>query len=100
MGLKEDLVKNDIIILIVPKKDVSDKLVEVNQLAKTNSKVSVMVLNKANLDNMGFCKYCHNVISQVRIAGLKGIFICVKEDFNQQIIEDLKMFADKVKEVE
>jgi len=94
MGLKEDLKKNNIILLIIPKKDITKKLSDVNKLV--NPKISVMLLNKANLDDMGFCKYCHNVISQVRLAKLKGLFLCVKEDLNEQLIEDLKMFVDKI----
>ena len=99
---REDLAlaKNDIIMLVVPKRDIIDKLIEINKLVKTNPKVSVMMLNKATLDDISFTKYVHNVISQVRIAGLKGFFLCTKEDLNEQLKEDLEMFADLIKEVE
>lgn len=99
MELKEDLVKNDIVILIVQKNDIIHKLVEVNKLTKTDPKVSVMMLRKATLDDINFVKYVHNVISQVRLAGLKGLFLCLKEDLNEEVKEDLKMFVDKLKEV-
>jgi hypothetical protein len=99
MDLKEDLMKNDIVILIVQKNDITNKLVEANKLTKTDPKVSVMMLRKATLDDISFIKYVHNVISQVRLAGLKGLFLCLKEDLNEQLMEDLKMFVDELKEV-
>jgi len=99
MELKEDLMKNDIVILIVQKNDIINKLVEANKLTKTDPKVSVMMLRKATLDDTDFVRYVHNVISQVRLAGLKGLFLCLKEDLNEEVKEDLKMFVDKVKEV-
>gem|GEM_PF-2026089 len=95
----EDLTRNDIIVLVAPKKEIRDMLVEVNKITGANPDISFIVLNKATLDDMSFTRYVHNVISQVRVARLKGLLLCAKEDLNEQIREDLEMFADLIKEV-
>jgi len=99
VDLLKDLDKNDILIVIVPKKEVIGKLTELNKLAKKDSKVSIMVLNKYAMEDMNFVKYVHNIVSQVRLSGMKGLFLCAKEDLNEKTMDDLKMFADKFREV-
>lgn len=99
MGFEEDFKKFNFIILVVPKRDITKKLLEANKLAKTHPRTAVMLLHRDHLDDMDFCKYCHLVISQVRLSGSKGIFMCAREDLNEELKDDLKMFVDLVKEV-
>jgi archaellum biogenesis ATPase FlaH len=44
-------------------------------------------------------KFAHSVITMFRNAGSKGIFTCLKEDINSELIKDLSMFADKIVEL-
>jgi len=45
-------------------------------------------------------KFSHSVISKMRSGGTKGIFMCLKDDVESELIKDLSMFVDKVVEVQ
>ncbi len=44
-------------------------------------------------------KFSHSVISKLRSAGVKGIFLALKDDVKSELMKDLSMFVDKVVEV-
>jgi archaellum biogenesis ATPase FlaH len=44
-------------------------------------------------------KFSHNVITKIRVANSKAVFIVLKEDVSSELIKDLYMFVDKVVEL-
>lgn len=50
--------------------------------------------------SMTVIKFLHSIISALRTYSSRCIFTCMKDDVNADIIKDLRMFADKVVEVD
>ena len=44
-------------------------------------------------------KIVHNIISQMRILGVKGVFIIFEENMDKELLNDICMFIDKVIEI-
>ncbi|MCK4336166.1 MAG: hypothetical protein KAW40_05595, partial [Candidatus Aenigmarchaeota archaeon] len=45
-------------------------------------------------------RFSHSIISMFRTLGSKGILISLREDMQNELINDLNMFVDKVVELE
>lgn len=43
-------------------------------------------------------QFIHNVLTKIRIANAKAVFVALKEDVNNDLVKDLYMFVDKVLE--
>lgn len=41
-------------------------------------------------------KFSHNLITSLRVKGIKGIFVCSKEDEKSNWFKDITMFVDKI----
>jgi len=97
MSLKEDLIKNNTIVLIISKKDITEKIEEINKVSNSNDvKVSIIIPSKATISDKNFVNFVHNIILQVRLADTKCLFLLTKEDLSEETKENLTMFADKL----
>ena len=109
--IRHELRGAEVLLVVAPKKVLAENLGELSKLVGGKQRVSMVrlvggkqrgsmvLLNRANLDEMSFARYCHNVICQIRVAGLKGLILCAEEDLDKKLKEDFKMFADGVMEV-
>ncbi len=43
-------------------------------------------------------QFVHNILTKLRIASGKAIFVALKDDLNSELVKDLYMFVDKVLE--
>ena len=47
-------------------------------------------------ETMNVIRFAQSVMTTLRVRNSNGIFICLKEDVNTDLIKDLNMFADKI----
>lgn len=98
MDLVAQFAKKDCIVVLVPKSKICDNASEYARLLSKTPKLTLTVLNRGELDDMRFSLYVNNLLAQAKTLKRKCLLICAREDVNQKMVDELRLFADRVEE--